>query len=291
MFRRLYALICLVSAFSSAKAQDGNIVPAHFDQFFNNYYLLNPANEDSASSLRLRVGNRSLTGVFQGVNRIYFDADAGLRTKRKDRFHSIGIQAFNSREGEFFSKSRLYGRYSWRTGLTANSALSAGVSFGIVNYAFRSSQASAGGSSSVADGNTGVWYLRRRWNLGVSMQQIFEQQLQPINQIFILNRYYNFNLTNFFPLGPHLDLTTHLYSRYQKGEPLNIEFASIVEIQRRVNAGFNYRHDRGIVFLAGISRISFGSLNMALMASYMASMKKVNRVTDSVLEFHISLKK
>lgn len=291
MFQRLYTLLSLVLAFTSVKAQDGNIVPALFDQFFNDYYLVNPANEDSTASFRLRAGNRSLTGVFQGVNRVYFDADAAFKTQRGDRFHSAGIQAINSREGEFFSKSRLYGRYSWRTGLTEGSALSAGLSVGIVNYAFRSSQASAGGSSTVLDGNAGIWYLRRRWKLGVSMQQIFQQKLQPINQIFILNRYYNVNLTNFFPLGAHLELTTHLYSRYQKQEPLNIEFASIMEIQQRVNAGFNYRHNHGIALLAGISRISFGSLNMAFMASYMASIKKVSRVTDSVLELHISLKK
>lgn len=292
MFRTLgIFLFIFLIAFSPLKAQEGTVVPALFDQFFNNYYLVNPANEDSAASLRLRIGNRSLTGIFAGVNRIYFDADAGFRAKRPDRFHSVGIQAVNSRDGEFFSRSRLYGRYSWRTGLSPKASLSAGIAIGIVNYAFRPSQASPGGSSVVTDGNAGLWYLRSRTKIGLSMQQMLEQKLRPINQEFRLNRFYNFNISNLFPLGPYLNLTTHIYTRLQKQEPVTLDLAGILEIQQRLEAGFNYRHLRGVAFMAGIKRIHFGALDLSIMASYMASTKKVTMVTDNVVEFHLSLRK
>lgn len=295
MLRKGFPLFCLFFAglTFSLKAQDGSLVPALFDQFFNNYYLVNPANDDSTSSLKIRLGNRSLTGLFSGVNRIYFDADLSIKSKRYARVQSIGIQAINNREGEFFSKSRLYGRYSWQLKVSPGAVLSVGASIGFVNYAFRASSASPGGSSMVLDGNTGFWYLRKRFKAGLSMQQMFQGKLQPVNQSFTLNRFYNLNIAKFFPISPYLNLTTHLYSRFQNNEqePVTIELASVFEIQRKVEAGFNYRHKNGISFLGGIKAIKIGSLYMSFMASYMASMRDISGVNDNMVEFFIGFRK
>ena len=136
-----------------ALAQVNVTVPDYFDQFFNNYYLLNPANTDTSYKVKINVGDKSETGLLEGVRKIYVDGDLKLETGRKGMNHFIGVQVVNSKDGDFISRSRFYGRYSWRAMITQNSSLSAGISMGFVNYAFKASQSGAGGVACVGDGD------------------------------------------------------------------------------------------------------------------------------------------
>jgi type IX secretion system PorP/SprF family membrane protein len=270
-------------------AQVNSSVSGSFDQYFNNYYLLNPANTDSSYKVKLRVTDKSQTGLFQGVSKIYFDSDVRIKSGRGSG-HFFGIQAINYREGDFISFSKLFGRYSWRTRISQGSSLSAGISLGFVNYAFKSSMASAGGSDAAPDGSAGMWYLRERFAMGFSVQQMFKGKLRPVNQTFELNRLFNFNAYKVFMLSPYVNLTTHFYSGFQKDLPSNISLAAILDVQDKLEMGVNYRYNRAIVFIAGFKKINFASSNWSLFFSYLVRTGGVS-INDNAVEVYLSFQK
>jgi len=268
-------------------AQSGENAPAIYDQFFNNYYLVNPASHESDEKLAIRLGNRTLTGLFKGVNRFYADGNLTLTSKNENQRHSIGVLAMNNRDGEYFQRNRIYGRYSLQTRLTEYATLSAGISIGMVNYTFGGSVASAGGSSAAPDANVGLWYLREKLKLGASYQQIFSPQVQPLAQLFTLNPYLNVNGIYRIDFSPNVFLNTHAYWKYETSMPFYGELAPLLVFYEWLEMGVNFKYDRGIAALLGLPKIPIGTAKIYLMASYLISTRKLSSQNDSVLEFSL----
>ncbi len=271
----------------SLLAQSGENAPAIYDQFFKNYFLLNPANPTTDEKLAVRLGNRTLTGLFQGVNRFYADLNYTLPNKEDQNKHALGLQAMNNRDGDYFQRNRLYARYSLQTRLSENASMSAGASVGFVSYVFGSSAASAGGSSTAPDANLGLWYLREKLKIGISYQQILSPRLRPLNQLFVLSKYFNVNGIYTLEFSPEVSLSTHAYWKWDPSAPFYGELAPILTIQEWLEIGANYRHQRGIAALVGFPRIPLGSGHLYLMASYLISTRKLSSQNDSVLEFSL----
>lgn len=287
MARLGHFVILLLFIFRSGHllSQSGENSPAIYDQFFNNYYLVNPASQENNERFAVRLGNRTLTGLFKGVNRFYADANLTLFARNENQQHSIGLFAMNNRDGDYFQRNRFYGRYSIQTKLTDLASLSAGISVGFVNYTFGSSVASAGGSSAAPDANVGLWYLREKFKLGASYQQIFSPQVQPLAQLFILNRYLNVNGIYRIDFGLNAFLKTHAYWKYEPNMPFYGEIAPILTVHEWLDLGVNCKYDRGVAVLLGFPKIPIGKGNLYFMASYLISTRKLSSQNDSVLEF------
>ncbi len=278
----LLGLLCLVLLPHPGATQSVFSFSDYFDQFYNNYYLVNPANADSSYTFSANVGNKAQTGLFQGVSKLYMDLDL-RKASGKNVFHFFGIQAITNKEGDFIHKSRLTGRYSWRGKISNHASLSAGISAGFINYAFSTSQSGAGGSAWAPNGNAGIWYLRKKLSLGISMQQFFNQKIQPVNQVFLLQSYYNFTARYFFTVNPFLKIHTHLYSKLQKQLPAYFTLATIFEIQEKFEAGINYSYLRGIGGIAGIKKIRIGSSRFSFYFSYSVNTSIV-QLNDNAFE-------
>jgi len=285
---RLIILVIFTST-SIVRGQSRSEVPDLFDQFFNNYYLLNPAASDTSYKFKIRGENRTQTGLFEGISKLYADVDFKIRDK-EGRSQFIGVQAINFKEGDFINRSRLYARYSWRTELSESSSLAAGAALGIVNYNFKGSQAGAGGSSTVLDGSVGVWYSWKKLYLGFAGQQILRNKLQPINQEFQLDRYWNCNMFYSFQVTQFLDFNPHLYTRLQKGTD-NVQLAGIFDIYDLVSAGVNLKYKRGIAFIAGFKNLRIGNSGFSLYASYMAGINSPSILDDNAVEFYLSFQR
>ncbi|MBY0425068.1 MAG: type IX secretion system membrane protein PorP/SprF [Cytophagales bacterium] len=276
-------------------AQTGDNSPIVYDQYFKNLYLVNPSSSDFSGKQQVAasVGNRTLTGLFEGVNRIYadfdFSAKAGSGNKRKvsRNFHRLGLQWLNNRDGEYFQRNRIYGRYSWQMALSKNSSISVGVAVGVVNYAVASSSASGGGAATSPDANLGIWYMRKYAQLGVSFQQIFNNSLSPINQPIPLAQYFNFNGNLRTDLGRNSYLSTFAMVRYQNEMPFYGELASFLTIYKHFETGVNYRHGRGLAMLLGVQSVNIGIGELRFMASYLISTRNFSNVSDNVLEFSL----
>lgn len=281
-----YLLMLTFSVSFASKAQNGTLVPDVYDQFFQNYYLINPANTDT-SEITINMGHKSQIGVFRGVRQTYFDANFRIKSKKSNTKHYLGIQLFNNSEGDFFSKNRVYGRYSFDIQITNSYLLSAGLSLGGVSYAFKATQSSAGGSDSNFDGSLGVWLIGRSLKVGTSMQQIFQRTLSPIGQTFELSRQYNVNACYTFFINPNVQLTTHAWYKHQQNNKDDLQVAAIITLQNLIEFGGNYRYQKGLVLVGGLKDIKIGTSKISIAMSYSTGVLNKLAKGDNAVELFI----
>jgi len=272
------------------KGQNGALMPDVYDQFFQNYYLINPANTDT-SAVIINMGHKSQIGIFRGVRQTYFDANFRIISQSSNNRHNIGMQLFNNSEGDFFSKNRAYGRYAFDIRLTDAYFLSAGLSFGMVSYAFKATQSSAGGSDLTYDGSLGLWLVGRKLKVGSSIQQVFQKSLSPIGQSFELRRVYNLNASYSFFINPYIELTTHAWYKYQQYQNNYFQFAAIVILQNLVEFGGNFKYQRGLVLVGGLKDIPVGTSKISIAMSYSIGVLNKLAKGDNAVEIFLRYRK
>lgn len=272
------------------KGQSGTLMPDTYDQFFQNYYLINPANIDT-SQIMLHMGHKSQLGVFRGVKQTYFDANFRIKSNSLNNRHYVGVQLFNNGEGDYFNKNRAYGRYSFDIRLSERYYLSAGASLGMVNYAFKATQSSAGGSDITYDGNLGLWLVGNRLKVGSSMQQVFQRTLSPIGQQFVLRRQYNANLIYSFFINPYVELTAHLWYKYNTYTSCTFDAAAVITLQSIIEFGANYRYQRGFVLMGGVKDIRMGTSKISIAMSYSTGILNYVARGDNAVELFVRYSK
>lgn len=270
--------------------QNGALTPDTYDQFFQNYYLINPANTDT-SAVIINSGHKSQLGIFRGVRQTYFDANVRIRSNSLNNRQYIGVQVFNNSEGDFFSKNRVYGRYSFDVRLSESYYLSAGISIGTVSYAFKATQSSAGGSDLTYDGSLGAWLVGRNLKAGASIQQVFQRTLSPIGQTFELVRQYNATVSYLFLIQPYIQVTTHAWYRYQGNNTHDLQVAAMITLQNFVEFGSNYRYQKGIVLIGGLKDLPLGTSKISIAMSYSTGILNYLARGDNAVEIFLRYSK
>lgn len=282
---RLFYLILITLFSTSAKAQTGgtNFYLA-FDQFFQNYYMINPASSDSSDRLRVSLGNIWLTGLFQGVSRMYFDADFRPGKRGSPSFSRLGIFIKNSNDGAFINRSRYYGRYNRTVAIGKNQAISLGLALGLVNYRFKGSYTFAGGSATAFDGNAGIWYLRKNLKAGISLQQFSRSIIQPSQERFQLNPIWNFNLVYSSFLSSQVQLTNNVFYRKETGSMSWFEYAPVFLFNETLQAGADFELHKGVAILLGVKTSVNGYGKLRFMGSFLISTHKFSSSGDNKFE-------
>lgn len=272
------------------RGQSGNLIPDTYDQFFQNYYPINPANRDT-SEISIHMGHKSQLGVFRGVRQTYFDANFRVKSNQSNLQHFVGIQLFNNSEGDYFSKNRAYARYAINLKISNRYILSSGLSFGVVNYAFKATQSSAGGSDFTYDGSLGLWLIGKKLSVGTSIQQVFQKTLSPIGQIFELKRQYNVNASYTFFINPYVQLSTHAWYRCQQFNINDLQIAAVITLQNLIEFGGNYRYKKGIVIIAGLKDIPIGTSKISIAMSYSTGVLNYVVNGDNAVEIFLKYSK
>jgi hypothetical protein len=279
-----FCMLFLMDFSMQTHAQTGDITPVVFDQFFQNYYLINPASSDSTGKIQVNIGNRSLIGLFDGVNRLYVDGNVRINHHTAMQYSRLGALVIAYNDGAFINRTRAYLRYSWSTSISERASISAGISAGMVKYTFLASQAGGGGSSTSFDGNAGLWYIRPKLKIGISYQQFTRSELTPVNQTFLLTPYINVNAVYASYLSAHVLLTTHVFYRYESGSVFDIQAAPVFLFNDLFEAGINLRYKRGVAILFGLKSIHVGTGNIRFMGSFMLSTRKLANTLDNAFE-------
>lgn len=239
-----------------------------FSQTIVNPYIINPSSTDTSYIFKVRLNNINGLGVTRNVGRFYLDADKRFGAAKSKGFHNLGLQITNLKLGDYISKSRFQLRYSWYTRLSEQSAVSAGVSLGFINYSFLTTQGGTGGTDLGPDGSVGVHFFAHKFNLGFAIQQIFNPVLIPINQSFQLSRLYNVDLEREFSISPFADLTAQVVlqisddSRYTYGASLLSELYDFGII------GLSNFYLKKTSVSAGIKPVVFTTSTLTLLVTY-----------------------
>ncbi|WP_018345190.1 type IX secretion system membrane protein PorP/SprF [Cytophaga aurantiaca] len=239
-----------------------------FTQTSLNPYLINPAAADSSYLFKIRINAIDELGLIKYVNRFYMDIDKRIGTGRKNSYHFIGMQALNSKIGQYISKSRLQFRYSWFTQLSRRASVSAGISLGFINYAFLTTQGGTGGSDFGPDGMLGVHYIRPNTIIGFSMQQIFTPILIPVSQSFKLSRLYNIDISQRFRIAPRIKLTAYGVVQYSGGSNFNYSMGLMTDVFEYVMIGMNNFSLKKTSFNVGVQHIQLYGTELSIVTTY-----------------------
>lgn len=257
------------------------------DLFYKNYYLLNAAKSDTSKGPQLAFGNRSATGVFSGISENYVTFNTTIATDNPIKHHSLGFYVHNNNIGEYIQNNRFYGRYSYTSPLGVNSALSLGAHVGVVNYYFKPSIASGGGSAFAPDLGLGLWYWTGEFGVGVAVNQILNSHLQPMTQVYLLNRYYTLSAKTQLELSPNVKAEFHgMAAFFEYLEYYKVQVSPLLVINRLLEAGGSYQLERGVLGMLGLRNARLGGGNLSFSISYLAlNMSKTYNFNDATLEF------
>ncbi|MFN3404244.1 MAG: type IX secretion system membrane protein PorP/SprF [Cytophagaceae bacterium] len=271
-----------------AFAQSGDIFPVPFDQYFNSYQLLNPAAAGTRSNVELFAEDRELTGALQGVRTYFVNANAILNPNTKGVRHIAGMYFINDKEGNYFNRSRASLLYGIHLRVAEDIFFNAGASFGFVNFVYKGSNISAGGSSFAPNADVGLWLYNKNFNAGVSFNQIFQGKIQPMDEAMHLKRFVNIYGDRNFSISPSLDFRPAFTARLAEGYPHQIRGTGIATIHSLLVTGAGYSLNEGFTFVGGVKNIELNKTLLQLLVSYYSPYKVQSINNFQRLEFSLN---
>jgi type IX secretion system PorP/SprF family membrane protein len=269
---RIYIIVSVVffsNCIYKVQAQSGAGLPVQFIQFFKTYSLINPASIGKDSAIEFSTGNKSLTGAFSGVRTFYAMANVQLNARGKNKSkHVLGLTFINDKEGSFINRNRASLLYAFHLPVSKKSTMSLGMAAGFINYSYKASNISAGGSAYAPNADIGLWLHRPHFNIGISGNQIIASKLTPIDETYTIERHYNLTADKTFLLSPYFSLTPAFIFRWYDQEYYNADLALILLIQDNVTTAVSYKYDRGVSVSGGLEDIKLGRSLFKLMFSY-----------------------
>lgn len=190
---KIFILSVVVFATKVFSQQQG-----HYSMYMVNQYLLNPAVAGTEDFIDIKAGFRSQWVGLQDAPRSFFLTAHGpvkknINHKEYDNvkplpWHSAGVMLTGEITGPI-NKNIVYGTYAYHIPLTYNLNLSLGASLGLQQYRVNAAELKydAQGTTDIAtstntttikpDGNVGVWLYNKKFYVGGSSIQVFNQKL------------------------------------------------------------------------------------------------------------------
>lgn len=287
---KIYIVVSIVffsNCINKVQAQSGAGLPVQFIQFFKTNHLINAASIGKDSAIEVSTGNKSLTGAFSGVRTFYVLASVQLNAPKKKSKHVIGLTFINDKEGSFINRNRAALQYAFHLPVSKKSILSAGVAAGVINYAYKASNISAGGSAFAPNLDVGLWWHRRTFNIGVSGNQLIASKLTPIDETYTIERYYNVAADKTFLLSPYFSLTSAFNVRWYEGDAYNADLALILLIQQNVTTAVGYKYEKGASVAGGLEDIKLGRHQLKMMFSYYFPLTNVSGYNPQAYELSL----
>lgn len=278
-------LIFLCASLIPSRGQQVNHLPVQFGQFFNMYSIINPASCGSKAALEIQSGRQQHGGAWKNISTTFASAVFRIQ-EHKTNFHVVGASFVSDKEGQYLNRSKFYITYAWHTQLTKKLSLSAGTSAGYFSYTVSESSANVSGGATAPDASLGLWIYTTAFYAGVSVNQIFNSELTPLQETTTLIRHFNitsgysFNVTRSFSMKPCALI------RYATTYPVDIDFAIIGTINRVFTLGVNYRHHKSVVPVLGFEKLAIGNGSLKAMFSYAVP---AGRIADNLQTYELTL--
>ncbi len=263
---KIYMGCCFCLVYANMQAQQ-DLLPTQygFTTLQNNFY--NPSSFNKQHHLELQLGNQLYRGLLAKVENHYLLASFNISGKDSLRnSNKIGIKLVNEKEGDFIFKPRYYLSYTWSTNLSTSLLLAAGANLGVAGYTFRATNVSAGGSSSRPDADFGITLRSRSFELGASINQIFNNVLIPKEYQFKLRRFFTVYGEKSFDITENTRLTMYLQSIVFSTLKSNV--GTSVTFKDFISFGTNFFVNERYSFLLGLNGIKLGNYQSTLNFGY-----------------------
>jgi type IX secretion system PorP/SprF family membrane protein len=273
-----------VCAFAQPESKN---YPVQFSQFIFSYPLINPASLGVHASNEVLLGYQKPVSGFAGVSTYFCNISfVPYRLKSASKNKSIvGLRFYNDNEGAYINRMRFYGMYAFHTPINSRLNFSGGIDFGGMNFSVKSTPTTEGASTFNVDANAGVWLYNNNFHVGVSLNQLFNSILKPLEEKTKLPTHMNLSASKTIlsnenvVIGPHVLVTFPYYDRISIRASLYglffNRFITVVGWNRKTN----------LSYMLGVSKIRVLGNEMQFILSYNTSL---SRASVSINQWEIS---
>ena len=246
--------------------------------------LFNPAYVLTTDSFRttFNLSYEGRTGIQKNVKNSFFQLETVLP---KTRNHIVGINYIRYQSSKIIGRNRLNVNYKYRINFSKSQTMSFGTSLGIYNLSIADNPTGITGSSTVPDVNVGIVYQRKTLKLGGAVNQLLNQEVRPLKNAYLLNRYYSFIALYDLPLDKQ-DAFIRFHGLYNLFDKENdISSAISYYFRNKYGVGLGYRNFQGVSILLNMRGIKLEKSH-ELNLSFSASLISLNSLSR---EYQINL--
>lgn len=188
------AALLLFFTFNLHGQQEVVKYPVRFSQYYNSFSIINPAAGGAYADYEMAMGNQRLLGNFSKVSSYYLNANMRLaknKSYRNTPFSVLGLYLYNDREGKYLNRTRIYATYVWHSNISRKIMVSGGFHLGGMNYSVKGTALSGDGSDFTPDGVIGFRIYNEAFHFGISYNQIFNSEIQPLEEVANLTPFVN----------------------------------------------------------------------------------------------------
>lgn len=260
----------ILVSFSSVRAQNS----LYSGNYLWNWASINSAALGSENALDIKMNYRKQWSGIQGAPLNFsFLAQSPLYQNEMEvlstTYHATGIEAYHNEAG-LWSETGLYARYAYHLTLSqrdewdADSRLrmSFGASFGLKTIGFDASKATLynpndnaiqnNQQSTIPDANIGIWLRNDRFFGGLSVYQLFENNVNIGSASNTnLERYYNVVGGGNINLTENIILSPSVLMNINKITDISWDLNTKVSYNDLIWTAINYRHKRAVQTFLG----------------------------------------
>lgn len=180
-----YVTLFTLFSYTTCYSQGGVDVPVVYFNQFNTLLTTNPSAIIDTSTIEVGSFYNAFGGAFSKIRNL--EAYCFYRPSTKS---SWLLELNSDQQGPVFQKNKFYLGHMRQVVLTQKLSAQIGVKLGAVNYLFKPSQSGVGGSDIGLDGTLSISLFTHHWLIGSALHQFTSTKLQPIQQLFILEDYW-----------------------------------------------------------------------------------------------------
>ena len=234
--------------------------PFQYYQFFQNISLYNPAGSGLTAPVELQAGNHSYISY---LNAQYscFNANMrfGMGKSNPGIFSTIGLRFTGYNEGKYISGNRLYAVYSFHARLKDRLYFGGGIDLGLIHSRIEGTPSTGDLSEYVMDGNAGIIIYNQSFHAGISVNQLANNFIKPLQEIIILYRHLTFSASNRFIISDNFQISPFTRICYPYFDDFRIDLGTRILFHKRYSISFSYRPEEMGSAGIGIQNIKVGN--------------------------------
>ncbi len=246
--------------------------PISYTNYFESPLLTSPSNFGYQANNRLDIGYTGYSGIRRNQNDSYVSFEYFI-PKNKEPKNKIGIVFKRNQSGKYISRNRFYLNYAYRLFLSSQIKLSLGTQLGLYNFYIADNPSGIGGSQTAPDGSIGLTFEWKGFITNISLQQIFNGKLKPIEIESELKPYWNFSAQYLWDISPEFQLRPGVFYEESKPNYFNYGLNSMLIYREQFGFALSYLNYSGLDFMLKIYTIPLQKSAFDLGLSFNASGK------------------
>ena len=285
---RLLLLITIFSECTVAQPENNNY-PVQFSLFIFSYPLVNPASMGEKSGNEVLLGYQKPVSGFSGVSTYFCNISfIPYRIKPTSKNKSVtGLRFYNDIEGAYINRSRFYGAYSFHTAINNRLNFSGGIDFGGMNFSVKSTPTTEGASVFRADASAGVWLYNNSFHVGLSISQLLNSVLKPLEEKTNLPAHFNLSGSITLYSNENVEITPHVLFTFPYYDNVSVRACLNGLLFKRIITAAGWNRKTNVSLMLGVNELQVFGNGLNVVVSYATSVGKAS-VSINRWEFSIA---